>query len=41
VGVEWLAVGACLVLVAARRGLLVGLLAAALITTVVRALNLG
>lgn len=41
VGVEWLAVGICVVLVAARRGLLVGLVAAALITTVVRALNLG
>jgi branched-subunit amino acid transport protein len=41
VGVEWLAVGVCLVLVSARRGLLVGLVAAALITTVVRAINLG
>lgn len=41
VGVEWLAVGVCIVLVAARRGLLVGLVAAALITTLVRALNLA
>jgi len=41
VGIEWLAVGACVVLVAARRGLLVGLVAAAAITTVVRAMSLG
>ena len=37
VGVEWLAVGACVVLVAARRGLLVALLAAALIAALFRA----
>jgi len=35
------AVGVCVVLVSARRSLLVGLVAAALITTVVRALNLA
>jgi branched-subunit amino acid transport protein len=37
VGIEWLAVGACIVLVAARRGLLVGLVAAAAIAALARA----
>ena len=37
VGVEWLAVGLCVVLVVARRGLLVGLVAAALVAALVRA----
>lgn len=37
VGIEWLAVGACVVLVAARRGLLVGLIAAAAIAAILRA----
>ncbi len=40
-GIEWLAVGICVVLVAVRRGLLVGLVAAAAITAVVRAINLS
>lgn len=39
VGIEWLAVGACIVLVAARRGLLLGLLAAAAIAATARALG--
>ncbi len=37
VGVEWLAVGACMVVVIARRGLLVGLVVAAVIAALVRA----
>ena len=37
VGIEWLAVGACVVLVATRRGLLVGLVAAAVLAAIVRA----
>jgi branched-subunit amino acid transport protein len=37
VGIAWLAVGACVVLVAARRGLLVGLVAAAAIAALARA----
>ncbi|HET9436188.1 MAG TPA: AzlD domain-containing protein [Candidatus Limnocylindrales bacterium] len=37
VGIEWLAVGACVVLMAGRRGLLVGTLAAALIAALARA----
>lgn len=37
VGIEWLAVGAAVVLVAARRGLLVGLVAAAAIAAIARA----
>ena len=37
VGIEWLAVGVCVLLVAARRGLLVGLVAAAAIAAVARA----
>lgn len=41
VGVEWLAVGVCMVVVAARRGLLVGLVAAAAIAAVVRAVAPG
>ncbi len=41
VGIEWLAVGVCIVLVAARRGLLVGLVAAALIAAIVRAAGLA
>ncbi len=36
VGVEWLAVGACVLLVAVRRGLLVGLVAAASLATLAR-----
>ncbi len=41
VGVEWLAVGACVALVAWRRGLLLGLLAAALLVAVARAAGLA
>lgn len=37
VGIEWVAVGACVVLVAAQRGLLVGLVAAATIAAAARA----
>jgi branched-subunit amino acid transport protein len=37
VGIEWLAVGASVVLVAARRGLLLGLLAGAAIAALARA----
>jgi len=37
VGIEWLAVGACVVLMVARRGLLVGTVVAALITALARA----
>jgi branched-subunit amino acid transport protein len=37
VGIDWLAVGACVVLMAARRGLLVGTVAAALVAAVARA----
>ncbi|MCI0584577.1 MAG: AzlD domain-containing protein [Chloroflexi bacterium] len=40
VGIEWLAVGACVVLVAARRGLLVGTVVAAAIAALARASNL-
>lgn len=36
VGIEWLAVGLSIVLVAARRGLLVGLVAAALVAALAR-----
>lgn len=38
-GIEWLAVGVCVVLVAARRGLLVGLVAAAAVAAVARAMG--
>ena len=41
VGIEWLAVGLCVVLVAARRGLLVGLIGAAVLAAGVRALGVG
>ena len=41
IGVEWLAVGACVAIVAWRRGLLLGLVAAALLVAVVRALGLA
>ena len=41
VGIEWLAVGACVVLVAARRGLLVGTVVAALIAALARASGLA
>ncbi|TAK00550.1 MAG: hypothetical protein EPO36_08220 [Chloroflexota bacterium] len=41
VGIEWLAVGACVVLVMARRGLLVGMVAAAAIAAVARATGLA
>ena len=37
VGIEWFAVGVCVLLVATRRGLLVGLVAAAVVAAVVRA----
>lgn len=37
IGIEWLAVGACVLLVAARRGLLLGLLAAAALAALARA----
>jgi hypothetical protein len=36
VGIEWLAVGVCIVLMAARRGLLVGTVAAALVAALAR-----
>lgn len=41
VGIAWLAVGACVVLVAARRGLLVGLVAAAVIAALARGAGLA
>jgi branched-subunit amino acid transport protein len=41
VGIEWLAVGACIAIVAARRGLLLGTLVAAVIAAGARALNLA
>ncbi|MEW5991152.1 MAG: AzlD domain-containing protein [Chloroflexota bacterium] len=41
VGIEWLAVAACVVLVAARRGLLVGTVVAALIAALARASGLA
>jgi branched-subunit amino acid transport protein len=41
VGIEWLAVGVSIVLVALRRGLLVGLIAAAVIAAAVRAVGLA
>ena len=41
IGIEWLAVGVCVALVAGRRGLLVGLLAAALIAAIARAAGLA
>ena len=41
VGIEWLAVGACVLLVLARRGLLAGLLVAAGLAAVLRALGVA
>jgi branched-subunit amino acid transport protein len=41
VGIEWLAVGACVLIVAARRGLLLGLVVAAVVAAVGRANGLG
>lgn len=41
VGIEWLAVGLCVILVALRRGLLVGLVAAAVLAAGFRALGFG
>ena len=41
VGIEWLAVGICIALVAIRRGLLVGLVAAAVIAALARATNIA
>lgn len=41
VGIEWVAVGVCVVFVAARRGLLVGLVAAAAIAAGARAAGFG
>jgi branched-subunit amino acid transport protein len=41
VGVEWLAVGLCAIVVAARRGLLTGLILAALLVAVLRAAGLA
>jgi branched-subunit amino acid transport protein len=41
VGIEWLAVGACVVVVIARRGLLVGMIAAAAIAALARASGLA
>lgn len=41
VGIEWLAVAACIALVAMRRGLLVGLVAAAVIAALARATNIA
>jgi len=40
-GIEWLAVGACILIVAARRGLLLGLVVAAVVAAVGRANGLG
>ncbi|MES2210863.1 MAG: AzlD domain-containing protein [Chloroflexota bacterium] len=41
VGIEWLAVAACVVLVAVRRGLLVGLVGAAAIAAVARSAGIA
>ena len=41
IGIEWLAVGACVVFVLARRGLLVGMVAAAAIAALARASGLA
>ena len=41
VGIEWLAIAACVTLVAKKRGLLLGLLAAAAITALARASGLA
>ena len=41
VGVEWLAVGLCAVVVVARRGLLTGLILAAVLVAVLRAMGLA
>jgi len=41
VGIEWLAVGACVLLVMARRGLLAGMVAAAAIAALARASGLA
>lgn len=41
VGIEWLAVGACVVIVGLRRGLLVGTVVAALIAAVARATGIA
>lgn len=41
IGIEWLAVGACIVIVGARRGLLVGLVVAAAIAAGARAAGLA
>jgi branched-subunit amino acid transport protein len=41
VGIEWLAVGACVILVVARRGLLTGMVAAAAIAALARATGLA
>ncbi|MEO8468460.1 MAG: AzlD domain-containing protein [Chloroflexota bacterium] len=40
-GIEWLAVGVCVLLVAIRRGLLVGLVAAAAIAALARVANIA
>lgn len=41
VGIAWLAVGVCIVLVTVRRGLLVGLVAAAVLAAVARAVSIA
>jgi branched-subunit amino acid transport protein len=41
IGAEWLAVGLCIAIVAVRRSLLIGLLAAAALIAVLRALGLA
>lgn len=41
VGIEWLAVGLCLLLVATRRGLLVGLIAAGTLAAVARLVGIA
>ncbi|MBI2763402.1 MAG: AzlD domain-containing protein [Chloroflexi bacterium] len=41
VGIEWLAVGLCVVVVAARRGLLVGLVTAAAVAATARAVGIA
>jgi branched-subunit amino acid transport protein len=41
VGIEWLAVGVAIVLVALKRSLLVGIVAAVAIVAIVRALNVA
>jgi hypothetical protein len=41
IGIEWLAVGLCVAVAAARRSLLVGLIGAVVLVAVARALSIG